>query len=157
MTVTLALDLGQTTGWALHRPGRAVLFGTERFPASGAHPGAPFQAFRNFLHATKSTQDRAREPIAHIVFERVAGMKWGSLAALESQYGMKAVLLAWACHHALPCQGYLPQTSKARFTGSRKADKPAMILRARALGHAVADEHQADAVALLYAAGVCKP
>lgn len=155
--IALALDLGTTTGWALARPGRPVLFGEQRFEATGAHDGAVFQALRNFLHQTKSTQDRAREPIDAIVFERVAGMKWGSLKALEVQYGMKAILLAWACHHGLPATGYIPQTIKARFAGNKEADKAAMILRARALGHDVKSEHEADAVGLLYAAGVLKP
>ena len=155
MTV-LALDLGMNTGWALARPGRDVLFGTQVFEASAAHPGAVFQAQRNWLHNTKAAQDRYGCPIERIVFERVAGMKWGSLAALESQYGMRAILLAWACHHAIPVEGLIPQTIKARFTGDRKAKKPDMIARARALGHDARTEHEADAIGLLYATGALK-
>ena len=152
----LALDLGANTGWAIARPGRDVLFGTQEFAASGTHPGAVFQSLRNWLHNTKAAQDRYGCPIERIVFERVAGMKWGSLGALESQYGMKAIMLAWACHHGIPVEGLIPQTIKARFAGDRKAKKPDMIARARALGHDVQTEHEADAIGLLYATGALK-
>ncbi|MCM0018825.1 MAG: hypothetical protein NBV67_02425 [Tagaea sp.] len=155
--IALALDLGSTTGWALARPGRSVLFGVVTLAGDRAHEGARFQAFRNFLAATKATHDRAREPIEHIVFERVMGLRWANAAAGEVQIGFKATLLAWAYHHRIPVASFNPVTLKKRFAGDARADKAAMILRARALGHEVRSEHEADAVGLLYAAGVLKP
>jgi hypothetical protein len=155
--IALALDLGTTTGWALARPGRTVLFDSVRIEGDPAHEGARYQAFRNFLARTKAAQDQAREPIEQIVFERVGGLMWRNAAAGEVQIGFKVTLLAWAFHHRIPVAAFAPQTLKARFAGDKKADKAKMILRARALGHDVRNEHEADAVGLLYAGGILKP
>jgi len=153
----LALDLGTSTGWALARPGRETVFGTQLFKPSGAHAGAPYLALRNFLHSTKATQDRADDPIHHIAFERPFGLKWKNANAGEMQIGLRATLLCWACHHQIRCTGLTVEGLKRQFTGNAKADKAAMIARARELGHDVETDHEADAIAVLYAAGVLKP
>ena len=152
----LALDLGTSTGWALARPGRETVFGTQAFKPSGAHAGAPYLALRNFLHSTKATQDRADDPIEHIYFEYPRGLKWKSENAGVAQISFRATMLCWACHHPIRCTGLTVQGLKRDFTGNSKADKAAMIARARELGHAVETEHEADAIAVLYAAGVLK-
>ncbi len=152
----LALDLGTHLGWALARADGRLDFGGETFPSERGREGLRFQAFRNWLHETKRAADNRGDPLTTIPYERVAGGKWLSAAALEVSFGFRAVFQSWAEHHRIPYPAFTPQQIKFRLTGSKAADKGVMIAAIRARGHDVTDHNAADAIAILYAAGALK-
>lgn len=153
---TLALDLGTSVGWARHAPGQPIEFGTHSVAGSGAHPGSPFQSMRNFLHAQQQRAIALGEPIHRIAFERPFGLKWKNANAGEMQIGLRATMLGWAAFNRIPVTPVTVEDLKRSFAGKAKADKAAMMARARELGHDVKTDHEADAIAVLYVTGALK-
>ena len=64
--------------------------------------------------------------------------------------GLLATLTAWCEHHQIPYQGVPVGTIKKHATGRGNASKDEMIAAMRALGHAVTDDNEADALAILH-------
>ena len=64
--------------------------------------------------------------------------------------GLLATLTAWCEHHQIPYQGVPVGTIKKFATGRGNAGKDEMIAAMRALGHAVTDDNEADALAILH-------
>ena len=143
-TVTLALDLGTTTGWALRpRDGNTahgfVSFKTQRFEGGGMR----YLRFTNWL----SEIDRLSGPISAIWFEEVR--RHAGTDAAHVYGGLMATLTAWAELRGVPYQGVPVGTIKRHATGKGNAPKAAMIAAARARGFSPADDNEADAIALL--------
>ena len=72
-----------------------------------------------------------------------------STDAAHAYGGFLATLTAWCEHHQIPYQGVPVGTIKKHATGKGNASKDDVLSAMRALGHAPADDNEADALALL--------
>ena len=72
-----------------------------------------------------------------------------STDAAHAYGGFLATLTAWCEHHQVPYQGVPVGTIKKHATGKGNASKDDVLSAMRALGHAPADDNEADALALL--------
>lgn len=140
----LALDLGTTTGWAMHAPCAGTASGTMSFkPGRFEGGGMRYLRFRRWLTELKATT----EGIEAVYFEEVR--RHAGVDAAHAYGGFLATLTAWCEHYGIPYSGVPVGTIKKHATGKGNADKAAMVTAIRALGHAPADDNEADAIALL--------
>lgn len=140
----LALDLGTQCGWAVVTRDGAFRSGSDRFdPKRCGGPGKRWLAFREFLTA------RAREAggIQAVYYEDVKNH--AGVIAAHVYGGFLAILESWCAANNIPLYGVGVGTIKKHATGKGNATKDQMIAAAKALGVAVIDDNQADAVALL--------
>jgi hypothetical protein len=141
----LALDLGTTTGWALHGCDGLITSGTVSFrPGRFDGGGMRYLRFTNWL----GELDRLSGPIATIWFEEVR--RHAGTDAAHVYGGLMATLTAWAELRGVPYEGVPVGTIKRHATGKGNADKEAMIAAARARGFSPADDNEADAIAILF-------
>lgn len=144
MSATLALDLGTSTGWALHTPDGRVISGTQSFkPGRFEGGGMRYLRFRRWLTELKATQDA----LGAVYFEEVR--RHLGVDAAHAHGGFLATLTAWCEHHQLPYSGIAIGTIKKHATGRGNASKAEMIAAARARCHKPEDDNEADALALL--------
>lgn len=149
---TLALDLGQSTGWAVggDRLGLVVEHGTQSFAPQGHEGyGRRFLRFRAWLHDVKA---RFGHRFTLVLYERVDFMKPGQVYAAHCWGGYEATLCAWCEHHDIPYEGIAVGTIKAAVCGSGRAKKPAIMAELRRRGYRFASHDEADAIALLLTA-----
>ena len=140
----LALDLGTTTGWALHGADGLITSGTVSFrPGRYDGGGMRFLRFTNWL----TELDRLSGPIATIWFEEVR--RHAGTDAAHAYGGFLAHVTAWCEHHAIPYEGVPVGTIKRHVTGKGNANKDAVIAAVTARGFTPADDNEADAIALL--------
>ncbi|MBX6376491.1 MAG: hypothetical protein IRZ13_19980 [Acetobacteraceae bacterium] len=140
----LALDLGTTTGWALHSQDGGITSGTMTFrPSRFEGGGMRYLRFRGWLGEVAGLSGG----LARVVFEEVRAHAGTDAAHLYG--GFLAHLSAWCEEHGIPYQGVPVATIKRFATGKGNADKAAMIAAVRARGFAPADDNEADAIALL--------
>lgn len=140
----LALDLGTTTGWALHDADGLIVSGTASF-RSGRFDGGGMRylRFTNWL----SEFDRLSGPISSIWFEEVR--RHAGTDAAHVYGGLMATLTAWAELRGVPYQGVPVGTIKRHATGKGNASKVAMIEAVRRRGFTPSDDNEADAIAIL--------
>ena len=144
--VILALDLGTTTGWALHTDAGQVVSGSGSFkPSRFEGGGMRFLRFKRWLTELKSATEPHR--VGAIYFEEVR--RHAGVDAAHCYGGFLGVLTAWCEHHQIPYSGIPVGTIKKHATGKGNADKAAMVAAARARGFDPADDNEADALALL--------
>lgn len=140
----LALDLGTTTGWALHARDGSITSGSASFkPQRFEGGGMRFLRFKRWLTEIKQSADG----IDAVYFEEVR--RHLGVDAAHAYGGFMAHLTAWCEHHQIPYQGIPVGTIKKHATGKGNASKDEMIAAARQLGHSPADDNEADALALL--------
>jgi hypothetical protein len=140
----LALDLGTTTGWALHSHDGLITSGTVSFkPGRYDGGGMRYLRFTNWL----TELDRLSGPIEAIYFEEVR--RHAGTDAAHVFGGLLAVLTSWAELRGVPYQGVPVGTIKRHATGHGNANKLAMIAAAQARGFSPADDNEADAIAIL--------
>jgi Holliday junction resolvasome RuvABC endonuclease subunit len=140
----LALDLGQKTGWALRNADGAIASGTVEFkPGRFESVGMIFLRFRAWLQEV----DETAGGIGAVYFEEVRSHR--GVAAAHAYGGFLAHLTAWAEANRIPYRGIPVATIKRHVTGRGNADKEAVISAVRALGFDLADDNEADALALL--------
>lgn len=140
----LALDLGTTTGWALHHPDGQIASGTVDFkPQRFEGGGMRYLRFRRWLNAFQPSTDR----LDAVFFEAVR--RHAGVDAAHAYGGFLAHLTAWCEHHAIPYQGVSVGTIKKHVTGQGHANKTAVIAAMQARGFTPADDNEADALALL--------
>ena len=140
----LALDLGTTTGWALRSSDGAITSGSESFrPQRFEGGGMRFLRFKRWLAELKDMTGG----IHALYFEEVR--RHVSTDAAHVYGGFLATLTAWCEHHQIPYQGVPVGTIKKHATGKGNASKDDVLSAMRALGHAPADDNEADALALL--------
>lgn len=145
MTTILALDLGTTTGWALCSSDGAITSGSESFrPQRFEGGGMRFLRFKRWLAELKDMAGG----IDALHFEEVR--RHASTDAAHAYGGFLATLTAWCEHHQIPYQGVPVGTIKKHATGKGNAGKDLVIAAMTALGHAPADDNEADALALLH-------
>ena len=142
--VTLALDLGTTTGWALHGIDELITSGTAYFrPGRFDGGGMRYLRFTNWL----TEIDRLSGPVAAIWFEEVR--RHAATDAAHVYGWLMATLTAWAELRGIPYEGVPVGTIKRHATGKGNANKDAMMEAARARGFSPADDNEADAIAIL--------
>lgn len=140
----LALDLGTSTGWAVHGHDGLITSGTVSFrPGRFDGGGMRFLRFTNWM----TELDRLSGPIAAIWFEEVR--RHAGTDAAHVYGGLMATLTAWAEMRGVPYEGVPVGTIKRFATGKGNAPKQAMIDAARARGFSPADDNEADAIAIL--------
>ena len=147
-TTILALDLGTTTGFALRAPEGQIAHGfvsfkSQRFEGGGMR----YLRFRRWLTDMKATLAAPEGPGA-VYFEEVR--RHLGVDAAHVYGGLLATLTAWCEHHEIPYQGVPVGTIKRHATGRGNAGKYDVIAAMRALGHAVTDDNEADALAILH-------
>ncbi len=141
----LALDLGTTTGWALHSRDGLVISGSESFrPQRFEGGGMRFLRFKRWLAEIKQSCDG----IDALYFEEVR--RHVGVDAAHAYGGFLATLTAWCEHHQIPYQGVPVGTIKKHATGKGNAGKDEMIASVKARGHSPVDDNDADALALLH-------
>jgi hypothetical protein len=140
----LALDLGTTTGWALHGADGLITSGTASF-RNGRFDGGGMRylRFTNWL----GELERLSGTIAAIWFEEVR--RHAGTDAAHVYGGLMATLTAWAELRGVPYEGVPVGTIKKHATGKGNANKEAMITAARSRGFSPADDNEADAIAIL--------
>lgn len=140
----LALDLGTTTGWALRSSDGTITSGSAGFrPQRFEGGGMRFLRFKRWLAELKDMTGG----IHALYFEEVR--RHVSTDAAHAYGGFLATLTAWCEHHQIPYQGVPVGTIKKHATGKGNASKDDVLSAMRALGHAPADDNEADALALL--------
>ena len=143
-TTILALDLGTTTGWALRGSDGTITSGSTSFrPQRFEGGGMRFLRFKRWLAELKDMAGG----IHALYFEEVR--RHVSTDAAHAYGGFLATLTAWCEHHQIPYQGVPVGTIKKHATGKGNASKDDVLSAMRALGHAPADDNEADALALL--------
>ena len=143
-TTILALDLGTTTGWALRSSDGTINSGSTSFrPQRFEGGGMRFLRFKRWLAELKDMTGG----IHALYFEEVR--RHVSTDAAHAYGGFLATLTAWCEHHQIPYQGVPVGTIKKHATGKGNASKDDVLSAMRALGHAPADDNEADALALL--------
>ena len=146
-TTILALDLGTTTGWALRGSDGHITSGSESFrPQRFEGGGMRYLRFKRWLTDIK----QCNAGIDQVVFEEV--QRHAGVDAAHAYGGFLATLTAWCEHHQIPYQGIPVGTIKKHATGKGNASKDEMVVAVRARGHSLADDNEADAIALLYLA-----
>ena len=141
----LALDLGTRTGWAY---GAAGVFVSGVFDLKGGRfegGGMRFLRFNTLLQELHSTS-----AVRKIVYEEVR--RHVATDAAHVYGGLQATLTSWAELEKIPYEGVPVGTIKKFWTGNGRANKGAMVAECVKRGIRVADDNEADAVALLHAA-----
>lgn len=146
-TTILALDLGTTTGWALRDREGGIASGYEHFrPQRFEGGGMRFLRFKRWLNELKGTS--AADALHAVFFEEVR--RHAGVDAAHAYGGFLATLSSWCEHHRIPYQGVPVGTIKKHATGKGNASKAEMVAATVKHGLKVADDNEADAVALLF-------
>ncbi len=145
LPVVLCLDLGTTTGWAIHSKQGVITSGTisfknDRWQGSGMR----FLKFTRFLNELNENAG----PISMVFFEEVR--RHMGVDAAHAYGGFMAHLTAWCEQQNIAYEGVPVGTIKRHATGKGNANKTMMIESAKARGHLPADDNEADALALVY-------
>lgn len=141
----LALDLGTTAGWALRNAGVIqhgfISFKGHRYEGGGMR----YLRFGRWLGEIAASAE-----VSAVYFEEVR--RHAGVDAAHVYGGLLATLTAWCESRDIPYQGVPVGTIKRHATGKGNASKEQVIAAMRALGHPVADDNEADALALLHLA-----
>jgi len=144
-TITLAIDLGTTTGWALRSKDGQIAHGFASFkPQRFEGGGMRYLRFKRWLTEIKALSS----DIHAVYFEEVR--RHAGVDAAHVYGGLLATLTTWCEHHQIPYQGVPVGTIKRHATGRGNAGKAEVIEAMRAKGHPVANDNEADALALLH-------
>lgn len=147
-SVILCLDLGATTGWALHKSDGSIVSGSASFkPSRFEGGGMRYLKFNQWLNQFKD----GLVAIDEVYFEEVR--RHLGVDAAHAYGGFLAVLTAW-CEGGnktpVPYKGVPVGTIKKFISGKGNANKEEVIASVEELGHAPGDDNEADAIALLY-------
>lgn len=145
MTRVLCLDLGTKTGWATW-DGKFIHSGVQNFAFNPRHEGGgmrflKFQSWLNEVHTLLRVERIAYEQVQQRAASIAAGHVYG---------GFLGLLTAWCEQQRIPYEGVPVGTIKKSLTGSGSAKKKDMVEWINKKGHAVTDDNEADALAILY-------
>ena len=144
-TTLLCLDLGTTTGWALHMPPHRITSGSQSFkPHRFEGGGMRYLRFEHWLGEIVSLAGQ----LDAVYFEEVR--RHCGVDAAHAYGGFLAHLTAWCERQQIPYQGVPIGTIKKFITGKGNASKDQVITAVKALGHNPTDDNEADALALLH-------
>jgi Holliday junction resolvasome RuvABC endonuclease subunit len=106
--------------------------------------GMRYLRFKNWLTEIKNQLGQ----VDAVYFEEVR--RHAGTDAAHVYGGFLAVLTAWCEHHRIAYQGVPVGTIKKHATGKGNAGKDEMIAAAKAKGHPVENDNEADAIAILH-------
>ena len=138
----IAFDLGTTTGWGAVNG--TVMSGVLKLKG-GRFEGGGMRFVRFADHVTELLNRIKPE---WVVFEEVR--RHAGTDAAHIYGGLMAGLTSICEQRKIPYEGVPVGTIKKFWTGSGNAPKDAMIAVARSKGFKVADDNEADAIALLH-------
>ena len=140
----LALDLGTTTGWAIHNNKQIIKSGTINLkPNKFEGGGMVFIRFIRWLVDLKNAEDS----IDLVFFEAVR--RHNGTDAAHKYGGFVAILTAFCEHTQIPYQGVPVGTIKKHITGKGNATKYDVIEAVKKKGFKPIDDNEADSLALL--------
>lgn len=140
----LALDLGTSTGWAVAtRDGQHKSGSLRLDPKKLGGNGRRWIAFREWLTATARQAGGIQAVYVEDVRRHVSNL------SARVYCGYLAILEAWCATNNVPLHGVGVGTIKKAWTGNGRAKKGAMIAEAQRRGVRVADDNEADALAIL--------
>lgn len=138
----LALDLGTKCGFCVGKDADNAISGVwDLSPGRFNGGGMRFVKFRSRLN-----EIRAAFPISRIVFEEVR--KHAGTDAAHVYGGLMAILTEWCESNRVPYEGVPVGTIKKHWTGKGNASKEMMIAECLQREMAVADDNEADSIAL---------
>lgn len=139
----LALDLGTTTGWAA---------GTKTSHISGIWKLQPGRfdstAMRLVKFVNALNEIHAAMPIAAVFYEEVRKHRGTDAAHWYGAFW--GHLIRWCDEKGIPYEGVPVGEIKKNWTGKGNAPKEAMLAEAERRGYVVADDNEADALALFW-------
>lgn len=141
----LALDLGTSTGWAVHIDGQKKLFSgvvsfkTNRFSGGGVR----FLKFKKWLDIIDSEYGGFDQ----VEFEEVR--RHLGVDAAHIYGGFLAVLSGWCEDKGVAYQGYPVGTIKKHATGKGNANKDDVIKSIKQKGYQPTTSDEADAIAVM--------
>jgi Holliday junction resolvasome RuvABC endonuclease subunit len=140
----LCLDLASQTGWCVIINGDVKASGTQSFHKKrGESNGIMFLRLHKWLADMLLLCDGKVDVCAY----EQAHFRGGP--ATEICVGMQTHVQSWCASHSIESAPVPTQTLKKHATGKGTADKDAMIKKAtEILGHAPADDNEADAVCI---------
>lgn len=140
----LALDLGTKMGWATLRDVAGIPLvksGMRDFkPTRFASSGMRYAMFGKWL--------REFDDVTHVVYEEVR--RHAGVDAAHTYGGFMAILQSFCEEREIPFNSVAVGTIKKFWTGKGNSKKEAMIAEAERRGFKVADDNEADALALLH-------
>jgi Holliday junction resolvasome RuvABC endonuclease subunit len=149
----LALDISSHVGWvAFHRPGALAGIGTWHVPDS-PRLGERFLWFERWLIG-KAREHRPdvlafEEPIRGLPWRKAGTDRYTTMPVQKLLQGLAAIAeLVGALNECNRIIEVPTATAKKKLAGHGRADKTMMIAAALRMGITVADEHQADALAV---------
>lgn len=139
----LALDLATRTGWAKGAAASRPLSGVIRLPSTGDNVGAFLAAWEQHLAGLLHDVDLAvfEAPLLPRTTSFKTVTKLHSLAGLTELVCLKA---------GVQVRSAMNNRVKKAWVGHGRAEKPAMIARAKALGFQPQDDNHADALAIWF-------
>lgn len=137
----LALDLGTTTGWCAGTKESHVSGTWSLKPGRFDGGGMRFVKFKARLDEIYQSM-----PFDRVWFEEVR--RHAGTDAAHVYGGLMATLTAWCEDHGVPYEGVPVGTIKKAWTGKGNANKAVMIAECLDRGYSVADDNEADAIAL---------
>ena len=144
MSAILTLDLGTQTGWSLLERSGAITSGTLSFKNDRYQGGGMrYLRFSRWLDDIK----RFAGPVTEVYFEEVR--RHLGVDAAHAYGGFLATLTAWCEKESIPYQGVSVGTLKRHATGKGNASKQEVLESLKAKGYNLADDNEADAIALL--------
>jgi len=136
---TLALDIGSTIGWARRHADGSLASGEAAFNGSRA---TKLAALANWL-----VNDLTKYETDLVIYERPFAR---GQAATRMGWGMAGVIEAFATIHGAAVLDAHNATVKKWATGGGNAGKEEMVAACWQWGRDPADEHEADALCVLY-------
>ena len=142
--ISLALDLGTTTGYAIAAADGTISSGTVSFkPSRYDGGGIRYLRFRGWLDGVAN--DAGGIGVVH--YEEIR--RHAGTDAAHVHGGLLATLTAWCEQHGIAYQGVPVGTIKRFIAGKGNADKATVIAAIRDRGFNPADDNEADALAIL--------
>lgn len=142
MSITLALDLGTSTGWAI-KTKSGITSGTQSFKTKRIEgAGMKYLRFRKWLDMN------LHHGIDEVYFEEVR--RHVGTDAAHTFGAMSGTLMAWCEENEIPYSSVPVGQIKKFWVGRGNASKQEMINAAKAKGFDVVDDNHADALALLH-------
>lgn len=140
--MTLCLDLGTKTGWAIRVSGVVASGTNDLKPGRFDGGGMRYLRFLGWLSSMKT-----KHGMTAVAFEEVR--RHAGTDAAHVYGGLMAMLTSYCEEHDIPYQGIPVGTIKKSATGKGNAGKSEVIAAMQRAGFAPKDDNEADALALL--------
>lgn len=144
----IALDLGTHCGYAVGNPTEIIYSGViDLLPNRWEGGGHRFLRFRQQLQAWRAAMP---DNALRVHYEAVKSHR--GTAAAHCYGGLLGILTGWCEENRVPYMGHSVQAIKQAVTGKGNATKAEVIASVQALGYAIKDDNEADAIALYHLA-----